>query len=994
MNKMLNRLMLGGSVIALSAASAGVSYAQGTSNDIETVTVSASRISIAGYTAPTPVTVVGAAQLLAEAKSDVGDAIREMPAVQGASPQAGSSAVTISGAPGGQSNVFLRNLGLLRTLVLVDGQRVVQSNVTGGVDLNTIPTAIVERVDIVTGGASAAWGSDAVAGVINLILNKNFTGFKANAEFSDNGSDTYRSTKLEASWGGDVLGGRGHLIFSGAMEYSPDWDYDYQNGWYDKTQIVNNPAYNATTNPNVPQQIHASNIGQSTATLGGLIVSSPAVSAANSPTHVAIPANVLRGIDFVGPNAQATQINIGNVVGPAAWGGDLGFYDSQTPIDAIALPHREFTAYAYGAYKLSDTIRASVQLNYGHDYEQDEGVAASLLGTFVVQSDNAYIPASVKATMTADGITSFNLGTLNINNIDLHHYTAQSEEQDGLGVPINNNDRQQLRGVFTVDGTLGNDWGWTVFAQHGQTKIGLRVFANSLVARLPLAADAVTVTTTNVGTSGLLVGSIACRSTLSSPSNGCKPLDVFGTGVASTQAINYINPSNLTSGQDREDITMGESDFSGSLQGTLPWGMPAGPIAVATGAEYRLEQGRIIADPRGATAQWGSGNFANLAGGYSVEEGFLEVDAPVLKNDIVQSFNVNAAGRITNYSTSGLVETWKVGAVSQISDDIRLRAVWSTDIRAPNIAELFTAHQINTGAAIDLNSPSCTSTTLNKFGFPNSVAGCASPFVATDRSGNTALTPEVGRTITAGVVLTPSFLEGFQFGLDWYNISIADAITTLVANPTNCANALSQLYCTLQLFNGPLYANGKPQLTTLSGYPVNANSERTSGVDIQSDYAFDFLGGTLTWAFKATYVDEYTIVNIGVTCDQMGTQGLGGCGGNTLPKFKGTLAATYAEGPYSFTVQSRFQGSMTLNNTWTSGVQIDRNEIDPNAYLDLRASYKWNDIVQFYGAIDNLQDIPPILTPPLASTGSSYQSLGFSGDNLGRVMRIGVRVSE
>src|ERR1700690_4120415 len=123
MNKMLNRLMLGGSVIALSAASAGVSYAQGTSNDIETVTVSASRISIAGYTAPTPVTVVGAAQLLAESKTDVGDAIREMPAVQGASPQAGSSAVTISGAPAGQSNVYLRDLGILRTLVLVDGQR-------------------------------------------------------------------------------------------------------------------------------------------------------------------------------------------------------------------------------------------------------------------------------------------------------------------------------------------------------------------------------------------------------------------------------------------------------------------------------------------------------------------------------------------------------------------------------------------------------------------------------------------------------------------------------------------------------------------------------------------------------------------------------------------------------------------------------------------------------------------------------------------------------
>jgi outer membrane receptor protein involved in Fe transport len=382
-----------------------------------------------------------------------------------------------------------------------------------------------------------------------------------------------------------------------------------------------------------------------------------------------------------------------------------------------------------------------------------------------------------------------------------------------------------------------------------------------------------------------------------------------------------------------------------------------------------------------------------MHGGYSVEEGFVEADVPILKNDIVDAFNLNAAGRITNYTTSGLVETWKIGATSQIDDNIRMRAVWSTDIRAPNLSELFTAHQINTGAQLDLNSPSCTSKTLNQFGFPNSIAGCSSPFVSTDRSGNPNLVPEVGRTITAGLVLTPSFIEGLQVAFDWYNISIADSIVTLTASPTNCAAGLAAAYCTLLEFSGPLYSNGKPQLTTLHGLPVNAASERVSGVDIQADYGFDFLDGTLQLGFRSTYVDEHTIVNLGVTCDQIGMIGLSACGGDSLPKFKGTLSANYVEGLLSLTVQSRFQGSLVLNHSWASGVQVDKNEIDPNAYLDLRASYKWSGNIQLYGAIDDALDTPPILLPPLASTGTSYQSLGFAGDNLGRVIRLGVRVS-
>jgi outer membrane receptor protein involved in Fe transport len=999
MNKMMNRLLVSGSVLALAAASSGASYAQG-DTDIETVTVSASRISIAGYTAPTPVTVVGAADLEANAKNDLGDAIRQLPAVQGASPQSGSSSVTISGATAGQSNVSLHNLGNLRTLVLFDNQRVVFSNVSGGVDLNTIPASLVERVDVVTGGVSADWGSDAVAGVINLVLNKNFTGFKGNLEYSDDSADIYRSIKSEVSYGTDLLGGRAHVILSGAYQYSPDTVYTYTDPWYHKTQLVNNPAYNASTNPNVPQQIRVSNIGQSTATQGGLIVSNPKGTVANS-------ANVLRGIDFVGPNAVPTTVNIGNVIGPAAWGGDLGFYDSQTPITQTAIPNTQTTLFGYGSYKLTDTIKASIQLNYGKDYTQNTGTSAEKLGSLVIQSDNAFLPAAVKSIMTANGITSFSMGTTDLNNVNVHNFTP-NDAALSLGIPVNREWRQMTRGVFSLDGTLGEDWGWNSYYQYGINKTALRVIANTLLSgtggasgRVDLASDAVTVTAANVGTSGLALGSIACRSVTADPTVsavnraagvGCKPLDVFGIGVADPHAIAWINSYNNI---DREDVTVAESVFAASVQGTLPWQLPAGAVAVASGFEYRHEQGHILADPRGALAEWGSGNFANMAGGYTVAEGFGEFDAPILKNQIVNDLSFNAAGRITSYSTSGMVETWKLGFTSQVNDDIKLRTVWSTDIRAPNLAELFTAHQINTGASIDLHSPNCTSTTLNQFGYVNSINGCSSPFVATDRSGNPNLVPEIGRTITAGVVLTPSFIDNFQVAVDYYDTTITGSIVTLIANPTLCAQGAAAQYCDLQIFGGPAYSNGKPSLTVLSGLPVNAASERSSGFDMQADYGFDFLSGHMQLQYRGNYTDEHTIINVGVTCDQIGQVGTadGGCGGDNLPKFKGVVASTYTEGPMSLTVQSRFQGSYRLNSTWTTGVQVDKNEIDPNAYLDLRASYKWNDNVQFYTAVDNALDIPPILVPPLASTGSSFQSIGFTGDNLGRVMRIGVRVT-
>src|SRR3954463_16799906 len=235
MRNLVQTLKLSGSTMAMVAAaiSCGTpALAQGqNAAPVEQVEVTASRISIAGYQAPTPVTVISADTIARDAHFDLGPQIRQLPSVgQSWSPDTGSNSGQGSQGNADLSTIELRNLGNIRTLVLFDGQRVVMSNpnagtppfAIGGVDLSTLPQTVVQRVDVVTGGASAAWGSDAVAGVVNLVIDKSFSGFKANLVYGNSEHQDHSSYKLEAVWGTDFLGGRAHTEFAGNYTMSPD----------------------------------------------------------------------------------------------------------------------------------------------------------------------------------------------------------------------------------------------------------------------------------------------------------------------------------------------------------------------------------------------------------------------------------------------------------------------------------------------------------------------------------------------------------------------------------------------------------------------------------------------------------------------------------------------------------------------------------------------------------------------------------------------------
>ncbi|WP_116091804.1 TonB-dependent receptor domain-containing protein [Sphingomonas crusticola] len=971
-------------------------------NNSQEIIVTGSRISIGGYTAPTPVTAISEADLQRDANLNIADSINALPSVGiSATPSNGISAGNVTQGDAALSTINLRNLGIARTLILFDGQRVVSSNIlSGGVDLTTIPSQLVKRVDVVTGGASAAYGSDAVSGVVNLILDRKFTGLKADVAYGNSTTVSYPQTKVAVTAGHDFASGRGHVIVSGEYSRSPKAVFIRDADWYDNTQIVQNPAATATNG--LPFYIHVPNAGTAQFTQGGLIRGNTAGGAGSSLT-----ANSLAGMQFVG-NGSIVPFNFGTVnkANPnICYAGCSGNAQNYVPsLVMLGVPYHTTTLFGYASYDLTSNVTASLQLNYGRFSGRTTGQPRT--STLTIAADNAFLPASVAAQFgtlsngynaaTGRGGTaavptqSITLGTVNTNNIDDTSPLNLKDVCNTVGEPCLSLTRRLIRGVATLEGKLGDTWSWTVYGQHSEVRERQIAAQDNYGPYYNFAVDAVKVTAENRGASNLPIGSIQCRALLvGNPSAaGCVPLNIFGNGVASQDAITYVNPGqNPNSGiLNRELVLLKQDVVSASMQGELPWGLPAGKIAVAFGGEYRREkasQGDI--DPVNATNPWPAGNFKAYSGRYDVKEGFLEVNAPILENTIVKRLDFNAAGRITDYSTSGLVKTWKLGLTTQIDDNIRLRGTRSLDIRAPLISDLFSPGNIGIGTAQ----------------YPT---GGDSYQVKTSAGGNPALKPEKAVTKSVGVVFTPQFIKRLWMSLDWYSINIHGGIySTGFQTIINRCLLGETVYCQFLVFSPTEFGGTKPSL--INQIPANAASLKTSGLDFQANYRMRVFDGSLSWALLGNYTHELTQTAIGVTYDSAGA--LGGplaYASSGVPKLRGTLSATYAKGPWSGTIQGRFIGAANLTNgvenlpanivraslsptgVLTQGVGngdlIDDNRVNAVGYLDLRLSYQLNKKLQLYGAIDNVTNVHR----PQDGSSAVY-------DVLGSQWRVGVRMA-
>ena len=730
--------------------------------------VTGTRVVRDGYSAPTPVSVISTEELRATAPANITDFVNTLPSVAGSSTPANTSG-SVSPGGAGIAALNLRSLGTNRTLVLFDGQRSVTSAATGQVDINTFPQALIERVEVVTGGASSAYGSDAIGGVVNFILNKKYTGVKTEVEYGETTYGDGGNVKFNLTAGTSVLDDKLHLLFSGEI-YDQKGVFDAIRPWGASGYFpMQNSAANVAAGQ--PYWLLGKNTGLNSLTPGGLITASKTNAGANS--------TLLKGTYF-GVNGTLNQLAYGTVgLGQFMRGGDWQYTNSgMVGTNSLNPSENRKSVFGRAAWKLNDTTEIYAQASYA----RYQGVSYYIQPTqtgITIKSDNAYIPTALKTQMTSLGLQSFTMGTSNAD------------------MPKSGSDNIRATSRFVVGANGGftmfdKGFKWDAYFQHGETKTDEQLTKTWDTDKLTLATDAV-----------LSNGKIVCRSSIANPTNGCVPLNRFGIGVASQEALDYVLGTPLRNQQFKQDVGAISFDTN-EING---W---AGPISLAFGVEARKESLDGQVDPIYQVLtlpHWKFGNYMVTKGDYSVKEGFVETVIPVL-----EGLDFNGAARYTNYSTSGGVTTWKLGFTYAPIDDIKFRFTKSRDIRAPNLSELYAA-----GTARSNSVP---------------INGISTPFVQ-KQAGNPNIVPEEADAIGGGVVFTPGYIPGFAASVDMYSIKVNKVIDSLTAEQTVnfCYINNVQKYC-----DNIHYVGGV--LSTIDLYFENLNKLTAKGMDVEASYRF------------------------------------------------------------------------------------------------------------------------------------------------------------
>jgi outer membrane receptor protein involved in Fe transport len=921
------RLAGGAAILALSASAA---MAQ---EGVEQVVVSSTRLQAAGFDAPTPTTVVSAADLQAQAKSSVFDAITQLPQLQGSTGVSYNTGSTTTGLIG-LSALGLRGLSPLRTLVLVDSERMVGGNFNGVVDVSQMPQMLIQRVDVVTGGASASWGSDAVAGVINFVTDKKFEGFKFNAQ---GGLSTYGDVGnmlFQTAAGTSFAGGRGHFEMSA--------EYAYNDGLLPRYPV----AQQHTAQPNIGGRTIARQSG--TASFGSTAASVPAgqpqsyygplIQGTQQAAYGLITSGPYSGSTFDANGKAAKFDYAGNCFLNAAGAvqGAIGNSCFGTPSDpgnqndthqftqGLYDPLTRGNLYARVSYDISPAAEVYATLTYGISRTQNTPAQGnSSKNGITIRCDNAYLLQS-GLFPTASACATAVAG--NANNISA---ATMAFGSDWANIPTDQQmflTRTLRRFVIGGDGTFnvfGKDWTWDSYFQHGETDTSIKIY------NMPLSgAPNVLLTDPNtgkpVGISGLYsrfnlaqdavfnpAGQIVCRNTVAQ-AYGCVPFNPFGGGTLTPGQVAYFDGQNGPGGTTIGPVaiqTQRQEAFSFAVNGS-PIDDWAGPVSVATGYEYREEHYSQRSDPysggvsastpatvnqpctdpfvdcgltsAGSLGAWNAGNYHDGNGTYHVNEVFIEFGVPLLNDSFWGKADLDIAGRHARYSTAGDANTWKVGLTWDTPiPGVRLRTLQSRDIRAPNLSELFSPPQ-------GLNG-SVNNDFVNAIA-PNTGNGQQ---VRQLNEGNPFLKPEKGQTTNIGLVWQPEFIPGFQASVDYYRISVKGAISSLGLQQVEdqCFNGFL-VFCqqdAITTANGvnqsaanPGAANTPGQLVAVASKAFNAATLLTDGFDLEASYQFDLqqydIPGSFTLHSFINHTSKF-ITDTGIAGTQRNVELAGALGG-------------------------------------------------------------------------------------------------------------------
>ncbi len=876
------------------------------------IVVTGSRVPRAGFTAPTPVTVLGNDQLVKSSPSTLAESLRQLPALTNMSGPQRNSGTTM----GGQSFLNLRSLGATRTLTLLDGRRVVSTNLTGSVDLNILPAGIVQRIEVVTGGASAAYGSDAVAGVVNFILDKEFTGVKGevNAGIAEQGDN--QELRATLSGGLSFADGRGHILVSG--------EYFKNKGIKTGARKWASQGYGFIANPGGnPAQTLEQNV-LTVGSFGGMITTGVGGTAANNA--------FFRGIQFL-PGGVAAPYDFGTRTTSTQQIGGDGIPSEL--IQEINRPLERGSVFGRASFDVSDNVTLYAEGLYGASTSTVDNSwnRHQTANPITIRRDNAYLSPAIRDEMIARGVTSLTM-------------LRFSPERGMVKTKV---DSETMRGVFGFDAKFGS-LTLDAYYQYGRTVQDNATLNSENVTRFTQAVDAVLNTATN---------QIVCRSTLTNPNNGCVPFNVFGVGAPSEAALDYTRGTSWSHAVIEQEVA------AINLAGPLVEGW-AGPISFAVGGEYRKERANVTTDAISPTGAFLFGNPSPWSGRYNVKEAYAELVVPLLRDvPLVRELDLNAAARITDYSTSGSVKTWKVGLSYKPFDDLRFRGTRSRDIRAPNLSELFQAGRQNISSVDDpVNSG------IRVIGIP------------TLNTGNPNLKPEIADTLTFGAIYSPSWLPGFNVSVDYYDIKIDDAIGTIAAQ-----TAVDQCFDGVAAACAVVVRDGSNNIVRFNAFPINLASAKVNGVDIEAGYRTSVGQGTLSLRALAAYIGKQEQTTPGAApIDRAGEVGL-----SNFPRWQGVAQVNYDTERFGGFLQMRYVGGGRYDVT-RGPTAIDLQHIPAQAYLDGQISFKpdvGDGQVEMFLNVRNILSNDPPINPSAGNVPVAVNTTLH--DSFGRLFRAGVR---
>lgn len=962
-NKLSKAIMLG---IVMMSASAPMAYAQDNEKvdkeDVERISVLGSRIKKATFESASPITVVSAETLAATGLTNLADALAELP-------QLGIGS-NLNNTTNGTTSASLRGAGASRTLTLINGKRVVASTISGTtVDLSGIPIGMVEQVEILTGGASAIYGSDALAGVINIKLKKGYDGFKFSAKTTIPELGAGETQQFSLTAGGTFNEGKGSI--------TAGVNYTNSNPIYqvDRDFVSGKGYMSSVTNP-----LNAQN---------------PDINGSQDGIPDVLLVRDLKTGPYVDTGGLRT------------WNWDTGEYDNFYLNDAGEFVKNERTFYGYYTeggpgfdfaeygfqvqsaqeaksaminldYDVSDDIALYSTLHISKTVTDTHGQPSYTEASVPVYIDNPTLPVSVRDWMIDNGKDNL-LGS---------NYDSVLRTFEDFGRQNSSISRDLMSLVIGFNGVY-NDWDWDVSYQRGQSSMTSRSQNRIYKDRLALAFDAVEDE----------AGNAVCRASLSDveavrlSANGCIPLAIFGNNTDQA-AIDWVSTTAQSTNANIQTIV------SGYISGAL-FQLPAGPVNVVFGSEYReetIEQAPDAIENIGGLVL--SGKSAPIDPvSLDVSEVFTEVDIPIMDN-----MTANASYRYSDYSSIGSVDAWGIGLDYQVIEDLKFRISASSSVKAPSVYDLNNpgseayvsvtdicrADQQTSGDKPEIRKVNC----LAEVGSADWDDPRRTETKTVRLAGNPNLKPEEAKTLTTGLVISPSAIDNLNVSIDWWKIELTNEIKSLSAS-----EILQQCYDTVGLDGDACKAITRREsdnaIEGIVGGRVNLGFTTYEGIDYEFDYKFNAneLISSLGGEFTASLLINQWLQLDALPDPEKPSSYIDYKGGTFYPDFRGTLTLGYQNDDWRASLTTTYRASTLVDPDFDHSaanydeVYPEGNGVIPSIVrVHFNAGYQLSDRTHLSFGIRNITNAEP---PRKTST---FWGQNGVADIIGRTYQLGIVV--